>query len=113
MNQPLPIETLLPSLAGGGRVKTLVRRGMEMVLGVRGVRRLVDAGRNPWWFQLPGMFHPLLRSALLLPAFPAGRGRTVRCAAGRLIRPEDLREMDIPAATLYLRAAVAAIPLTI
>jgi len=267
MNQPLPIEALLPSLAGGGRVKTAVRHGMEILLGVRGVRRLVEraeqeaevhassrilaahrvrlaapgvrealppsgpvivianhpfgasdalallslcqqarpdvqflanailttipslaphlipleilaaaeprrnlaslrqslghlkkggmlgifpagavscfqwrerqvtdpawshhvaalalksgaivvpvrfAGRNPWWFQLPGMIHPLLRSALLLPAFLAGRGQTVHCAAGPPIPPEDLSGMDPMEATLHLRAAVGAVPL--
>lgn len=268
MNRPLPIEALLPSLAGGGRVKSLVRSGMEVLLGVCGVRRLVErskqepggsasariltahrirlaaagvrealppagpvivianhpfgaadalallslcqqarpdvkflanailttlpslaphlipleilaaagprrnlaslrqslthlsnggllgifpagvvsyyqwrerqvmdpawshhvaalalksgatvvpvrfAGRNPWWFQLPGMFHPLLRSALLLPAFLAGRGRTVQCAAGPPLALETLSGMDLPEATLHLRAAVGAIPLT-
>lgn len=69
------------------------------------------AGRNPWWFQSTGMFHPLLRSALLLPAFLAGRGRTVCCAAGPPIPAPVLAALDSPAATALLRAAVAAIPL--
>jgi putative hemolysin len=68
------------------------------------------AGRNPWWFQLPGMFHPLIRTALILPAFLAGRGQTLRCAAGPVIRPGELAGLDADSATAYLRAAVARIP---
>lgn len=77
----------------------LVRKSGARVLPVR------VFGQNGPLFQIIGSLHPLLRSALLLRAFLAMRGRAVRCRAGRLLDSADLPR-DPESMTAALRAAV-------
>ena len=44
-------------------------------------------GRNGNLFQLAGLVHPALRTALIPRAFLAMRGKTLRCAAGERLDP--------------------------
>ncbi|MGH9750690.1 MAG: lysophospholipid acyltransferase family protein [Candidatus Polarisedimenticolia bacterium] len=63
------------------------------------------AGRNGPLFQIAGLLHPRLRTALLPRALLDLRGRTVQARTGGPIRPERLRSLpDAEAVTSYLRA---------
>jgi putative hemolysin len=62
-------------------------------------------GHNGPVFQILGMLHPLLRSALILREFLVMRHRTVRCRAGALLAQDDLPG-EPAAMTRALRAAV-------
>jgi putative hemolysin len=63
------------------------------------------AGRNGPLFQVAGLLHPRLRTALLPRALLDLRGRTVQARLGTPIRPERLRALpDAEAVSSYLRA---------
>ncbi|MCE9620334.1 MAG: lysophospholipid acyltransferase family protein [Planctomycetes bacterium] len=49
------------------------------------------SGRNPWWFQLAGLFHPLLRTALLGHCYPGQQNRKIPVVVGT---PIPAKEFD-------------------
>jgi len=60
--------------------------------------------RNAWWFYLAGLVHERLRTALLVRAMLAHRGRVVPAAIGAPVTPDELAATgDGAAATLLLR----------
>jgi len=68
-------------------------------------------GKNPPWFEILGVIHPLLRSALILRVFLAARGQSLRFRAGPMIEADALSELnDIDEMTGSIRMAVESIP---
>jgi len=81
--------------------------------------RLVDAsgaavvpiyfeGRNSWTFQIAGLIHPMLRTALLMREFLGLSGRALRVVEGGCQTPPI--EGPPPRRSEWLRAAVYALP---
>lgn len=61
-------------------------------------------GRNSNLFQLAGLAHPRMRTALLAKEFCRARGREIRLKVGQLIEPKRLDQFEnTAAATEYLR----------
>ncbi len=60
-------------------------------------------GRNRLWFQLSGLVHPRLRTALLVRALLARRGTTIRPRIGGPIPFRQLEPHDDAGLTAYLR----------
>ncbi|TVP79217.1 MAG: lysophospholipid acyltransferase family protein [Puniceicoccaceae bacterium] len=61
-------------------------------------------GRNSAFFQLAGLLHPRVRTALLGREFSRARGRAIKIKVGALIDPKRLAEFENKAAaTEYLR----------
>lgn len=68
-------------------------------------------GKNPPWFEFLGAIHPILRSALIVRVFLAGRGQKVMCRPGSSIGSESLVRLgDTAKMTAAIRSAVESIP---
>lgn len=64
-------------------------------------------GKNPSWFEVLGVIHPMLRSALLIRVFLSSRGKALRFCAGAGIPAETLGNIrGKKDKTAMLRAAV-------
>ncbi len=50
-------------------------------------------GENPLWFELLGTVHPMMRSALIIRAFLAMKGKSVTFRASRMINHESLTSL--------------------
>ncbi len=46
-------------------------------------------GRNPWWFQLAGLIHPMLRTVLLAHCYPLQFGKKIAVAVGTPIEASE------------------------
>lgn len=67
-------------------------------------------GKNPPWFEILGVIHPLLRSAWILRVFLAAHGHRLRFRAGSMIEAGSLRELnDTDEMTESIRMAVESI----
>ncbi len=76
-------------------IARIVRKSGASVLPVR------FFGQNGVLFQILGMIHPLLRSALIPRAFLAMRDGTMRCRAGKVLKYSELpRQLEAITATL-------------
>lgn len=68
-------------------------------------------GKNPAWFEILGVIHPILRSALIVRVFLAARGQCLRFCAGPMIEADTLREQKAAdKMTEFIRMAVESIP---
>ena len=52
------------------------------------------AGRNPWWFQLAGLIHPMLRTALLAHCYPIQFDKKLPVAVGTPIQASEFEAFE-------------------
>ena len=68
-------------------------------------------GTNPTWFEILGVLHPMIRSALIVRVFLATRGGKIVFRGGEMVESTALKEMpDAKTMTAHLRNTVETIP---
>lgn len=68
-------------------------------------------GQNPAWFEILGILHPIIRSALIVRAFLAARYQKIVFRGGKMIEADSLLKLDdTNEMTSFIRSSVESIP---